>query len=81
MKLGKNNIRSTCLRLKGCGWKPGNINELLEGGICSVAATEVNIDRVYAVCVNDKEILVSWLCKGAGLAMRVSQLTSKTKLR
>jgi hypothetical protein len=72
VKLAKNNMRSACLRLEGCGRKPGNIDELLEGGVCSVAAAEVDINGVYAVFVNNMEIPVPRPCKGAGLTSRMS---------
>jgi hypothetical protein len=80
VELAKNNVRSTCLRLKGHSRKPGNIDELLEGGVSDVAAAEVDVDRVYAICVNNVELLVPQPCKGAGLTTRVSQLKLKTKL-
>jgi hypothetical protein len=80
IKLAKNNVGCTSLRLERRSRKPGNVYELLEGGVCDVAAAEVDIDGVYAVCVNDAELLVSWPCKWAGLTARVPQLHSKTKL-
>jgi hypothetical protein len=80
VKLAKNDVGCTSLRLERHSRKPGNVYELLEGGVCDIAAAEVNVDGVYAVCVNDAELLVSWPCKWAGLTVRVPQLHSKTEL-